>query len=324
MGSPCAPPEKRFSFGPMSATLAEASSSIVVELYEALSELDRRRRVEKELATRIGGVREQLRTLAENDDRTLATRITALADALDAPPESEKRRAWLAFRARVQPVYEALVHDLRAERVDVPSLRPTNYARNALHVASSVGGLLTLELGHFWIVPVIVASTFMVAAWTLEISRKQSPRVNAFCMRLFGKTAHPHEAHRINSATWYATALVVLALSGLVPACAVGLLALGVGDPAAAIVGRKLGRVKLMHGRTLEGTLAFVIVGAAASLAYLSVLHPGPGLVVNAAAAFVGALAGALAELASRRVDDNLTIPLAAFAAAALTFAALG
>jgi dolichol kinase len=224
----------------------------------------------------------------------------------------------------VQPLYEAVVHDLRAERVDVPSLRPTNYARNVLHLSSSMMGLAALELFSSWLVPVLIATAFMVAGWTLEIARKQSASVNAACMRLFGRTAHPHEAHRINSATWYATALVVLALSGFVPACAVGLLSLGLGDPAAAIVGRKIGRIKLMHGRTLEGTLAFVLVGGLASFAYLAVMHAGYGLALNAAAAFVGALGGALAELASRRVDDNLTIPLAAFGTAAGVFALFG
>jgi dolichol kinase len=206
----------------------------------------------------------------------------------------------------------------------VPSLRPTNYARNVLHLASSLAGLAALELFASRLVPVLIASAFMIAGWSLEIARKQSPSVNAACMRLFGRTAHPHEAHRINSATWYATALVVLAVSGLVPACAVGLLSLGLGDPAAAIVGRKLGRIKLMHGRTLEGTLAFVVVGGLASFAYLALVHPRLGVSLSAAGAFGGALAGALAELASRRVDDNLTIPLAAFGTAAAVFALLG
>ena len=304
----------------MSASLAEASSSIVVELYEALSELDRRRRVRTELVTRIGGVREQLRTLTEDETPGLATRLAALADALDAPPTTEKRRAWLAFRAHVQPLYEAVVHDLRAERVDVPSLRPTNYARNVLHLASSMTGLAALELFTSRTIPLAIAMAFMLSGWTLEIARKKSTRVNDACMKLFGRTAHPHEAHRINSATWYATALVVLAASGFVPACAVGLLALGLGDPAAAIIGRRFGKVKLLHGRTLEGTLAFTLVGGLAGFAYLTLMHGQYGVFVNATAAFVGTLAGALAELSSKRLDDNLTIPLASFGTAAAVF----
>src|SRR5690349_18822154 len=115
MGSPCTGPPNIFSFGPMSASLAEASSSIVVELYEALSELDRRRRVNAGLAETIGGVRGKLRTLTEDEAPGLSTRLVALADALDAPPTTAKRGAWLAFRASVQPLYEAVVHDLRAE-----------------------------------------------------------------------------------------------------------------------------------------------------------------------------------------------------------------
>lgn len=302
----------------MDATLAEESSSLLLELHDALSELDRRakRRNLGTLGSRIGAVRAQLDALTEEPTTPLATRIATLADELDGAPEEGRRRAWLEYRARVQPAYEAVVYDLRREQVVLPSLRPTNYLRNALHVTSSVTGLAAIELSDSAAVPVAIAGAFTIVGWAMEIGRKRSERVNAFCMKLFGKTAHPHEAHRINSATWYATALLAIAIANCVPAAAVGLIVLGLGDPAAAIVGKRFGKIKLLGGRTLEGTLAFVGVGALASFAFLSLVHPSLATGTALLAAVLGGVAGAVAELVSGRLDDNLTIPLAAFAAA--------
>lgn len=50
---------------------------------------------------------------------------------------------------------------------------------------------------------------------------------------------------KVNSATWYLTSLFLLSmLFGKLPSC-MGALALGVGDPAAALVGSTLGSIKL-------------------------------------------------------------------------------
>lgn len=304
----------------MDATLAAESSSVLLELHDALSELDRRkkRRDLGTLGTRIGAVRTQLGALtdAPAPASPLANRIATLADQLSSAPEVDRRGPWLKFRAEVQPAYEAVVHDLRRERVELPSLRPTNYLRNALHVTSSVTGLAIIEFSPSPMWPIVAAGAFTLVGWAMEFGRKRSERINAFCMRLFGKTAHPHEAHRVNSATWYATALFLIALARCVPAAAVGLIVLGLGDPAAAIIGKRFGKHKLIHGRTLEGTLAFTLVGGTAAFAFLAAIHPALGLGAAALAAFVGAASGALAELVSKRLDDNFTIPLAAFAAA--------
>lgn len=310
-------------------SLAELSSPVLVELHDALSELDRARAASfAELSARIQAQRERLLELCTQnptpaelaaETQALPSRLAALAGTLEHPPEVPSRGPWLAFRARVQPAYEAVVHDLRDSDVDVPSLRPTNYLRNALHLASCVAGVLALELSPSNAIPLGIALAFAVSGWTLEFARTRSEAVNTFCMQLFGRTAHPHEARGINSATWYATALVPIAWVGHVPAGVVALLVLGLADPAAAIVGRRFGRRKLVHGRTLEGTVAFVAVGTLAPLAFLALLHPSLGLGRAAIAAGSGAVCGAIAELVSKRLDDNLTIPLAAFGAAWLT-----
>ena len=136
------------------------------------------------------------------------------------------------------------------------------------------------------------------------------PRLNDFLMGMMGKLAHPHEAWRVNSATWYATACVILALIWNLPVASLGIAVLGFADPAAAIIGRRYGRIKLVNGRTLEGTATFIAVGTLVATPWLAfVWGMAPGLALKLA--FFGSLAGGIAELFSRRVDDNLSIPVA-------------
>jgi dolichol kinase len=152
----------------------------------------------------------------------------------------------------------------------------------------------------------------------MEISRRFSVRINDFLLGILGVFAHPHEAYRVNSATWYTTALLIMALVFTPLQGVVGLAVLGLGDPVAALVGRRFGRVQLVNSRTLEGTLAFFVFGTGAALAALANFHPEIGFTAALFIAGVGSAAGALAELFTRRVDDNLAIPLGASLGATL------
>lgn len=199
--------------------------------------------------------------------------------------------------------------------------RPLNPARNLLHAGSGIAGFIAIELIHSRVATVAVAVAFAVAGWTMEWRRRHSPAVNDQLMNLFGPVAHAHERHHVNSATWYCTALVLLALVGTDIANGLGVLVLGFADPVAAQVGRRFGRVRIRSGRTLEGSLGFFVAGAGVSLLALGLTHPEVPMGARLALAAVAGASGALAELFSFRLDDNLTIPIVT--AAAVTGAAL-
>ena len=189
------------------------------------------------------------------------------------------------------------------------SVRPTNHARSLFHFSSAALALASVALlpSRGWLLAIAIA--FAGYCWSMEIARRLSPAINDRLMRFYGPIAHAHERYRVNSATWYATALVALALFGTKPAMMAALAVLGVADPIAGLVGRRWGRRKLRAGRSLEGTLAFLVSGtlaAALALVLAGVHHPGA---VLAFAALAG-LTGAVAELVSTRLDDNLTIPV--------------
>jgi dolichol kinase len=194
--------------------------------------------------------------------------------------------------------------------------RPTNYTRSVFHVASGAFALALMRLlpGRGWLIA--VSGGFALWAWSMEFARRRSKAVNEVLMRFFAPIAHAHERHRVNSSTWYTTALLLLSLLLPLRAAEVGVMVLALADPAAGFIGRRYGRTRLRAGRSLEGSLAFFAVGAGAALGWLMLVHGQPG-----AAAFPVALAaaaaGALAELGPARLDDNFTIPLAAAAAAA-------
>ena len=203
-------------------------------------------------------------------------------------------------------------------------LRPTNYARNLYHLANGVTALIFIEL----VLPptglVVMAALLAALAWTLELGRRRSKFLQRVLMALFERVIHPHERLRVNSATWYATALLVLALSSPPMVCALAVSILALADPAAAIVGRRWGRISLINGRSLEGSTTFFVIGSVTAFAVLSVFHGGLGVGSAVLVAAGASVLAALAELVSKRIDDNFTIPLSAAAGATLVLGMLG
>ena len=81
------------------------------------------------------------------------------------------------------------------------------------------------------------------------------------------------------------------------------------GDAAAALVGRKFGKHKIVNGKSLEGALSFIVVG----YIFLSII----GMICGAYTSFyllgaIGVILGAVVELFTKqiKIDDNFTIPL--------------
>lgn len=317
------------------AVALDTSRELAFELLDLLRELDPARwRVEFEAAAqarlrRISDMLDELRASALSEFDGLGERLRELVAKLDDyTPDvgltaHECTEAWARFRVQIQPAYEAFAGKLREFEIHVPSLRPTNYKRNAFHVASALFSLCLIQIvldqpGLFW-----ASGSFAAAAWTMEASRRRWPAVNRAIMRVFQPVAHPHETFRINSATWYATALVLLACTGEPIVQTAAVVILGVGDPIAALVGRRFGRHKLINGRSVEGSGAFLLASTIATVGVLLSFHE-LSLLAALTIALAGAVPATFAELVSKRVDDNFTIPLSAAAGAMAALSFLG
>ncbi|MEC7519748.1 MAG: hypothetical protein VYE22_07780 [Myxococcota bacterium] len=321
----------------MQQALADESGRLVLELHRALSEIDPARwhaGAADAARLKLRAIEAKVAHLTSQSwpEKSAALRVklaevgAALAERL--PREditaANARARWMAFRKSMTPSYEALQATLHQLEIHVPSLRPTNHRRSLFHVlnAAVCMGILYAVPDPAW--AIAISGPLVLWAWTMEIGRRWSERWNAVLMRAFAPIAHPHEWRRVNSATWYLTAIFSLSLTQAPLPCAVGLAVLGVGDPIAAFVGRRWGRIPLVHGRTLEGTLAFFAAASLFGVGAAFLFAPGIALGAALAIACAAGAAGALAELLSLRVDDNLSIPLVASGAAALVTWGLG
>ena len=101
-------------------------------------------------------------------------------------------------------------------------------------------------------------------------------------------------------------------------------MAVGWGDPAAEFIGRAYGRHRFANGRSIEGSLGFVAISTLACMLAMWVYFPALSGGAMLALALGASTAGAVAELVSKRLDDNFTIPLAATAATLALYPLLG
>ncbi len=313
---------------------------LILDLHQLLNDIEPSRwRDEREaqLRQRLSEIHARLEIVAKEYAQSADQHLQALRDRfaeMSALIEQHKpsmevstslddaRAAWMSFRSSAEPAYEALVASLKAENVVLPSLRPTNYTRNVFHVISALLGVLAAELVPLvsddlgFALATIIAVSVALMGWGMELGRRISTRVNDFLMWVFSLVSHPHEAHHVNSATWYVTSLALLSLTFNPLVCAVALTVLGFSDPAAAIIGKRYGKHRFDNGRSVEGTVTFVLVGTLAATATMAIFHPDVVLWRALLIAFSASLAGGLTELFSSRLDDNLGIPVSAGLAA--------
>ena len=81
------------------------------------------------------------------------------------------------------------------------------------------------------------------------------------------------------------------------------------GDAAAALIGRKFGKHKLVNNKSLEGFIAFILAGYLAVSVIFFIMNIPPVWYIWG---LIAVIAGALAELFQKqlKLDDNFTIPL--------------
>lgn len=196
-----------------------------------------------------------------------------------------------ASTPRLDPELAALVDRTRG----VQPMRRIFHAANGLLLA-----LLPPALGLPRTFVLTTLAALFVLLFASDVIRLRAPRLNTLFFRTFPALASPREAGGFASSTWY---VLGGALTwALFPARLVtpAILVLGLADPAAGWIGRLWGRRRLGAG-TLAGSTTFVVVASAV----LALWFDFP-------TAVLAALITAAVECLPWRIDDNLTIPLAA------------
>lgn len=155
-----------------------------------------------------------------------------------------------------------------------------------------------------FLLPSLIALAAVAVA--LELARQRVTRLNHLLVRCLAPLLKGDEDRRITGSTYMLMGALAALLLFDRTAAAVALLLLALGDPVAALVGRRAPGPRLW-GKSLVGTVAFMAAG---------MLGVGTGVVLGGLPYHWGFVAGAavaaLVELLPLPLDDNLSIPLAA------------
>ena len=173
-------------------------------------------------------------------------------------------------------------------------------ARKFIHYTASL-----IPIIYYFLVEQKVALIILGICSAVIVSAELFRMINDTCyrlyMKIFGWMTRRHEHDRsFTGATYVFVGSFFTILLFPKEIAIISLLFLTVGDPTACLVGLSFGKIKILN-KTLEGTLAFIIVGF-----LVTVWVPGISLPIKA----LGAIIASLVELIPWKLDDNITIPV--------------
>jgi acyl phosphate:glycerol-3-phosphate acyltransferase len=145
----------------------------------------------------------------------------------------------------------------------------------------------------------IVSGSCFLISFMFDFLRLRDHKFNSQFMKVFSAFIRRTETNRYNGSSFlcFAFFIVILLFSRYIAITA--MLFLSLGDAAAELGGKNFGRLKIFQ-RSMEGTTAFFVVAFLIAYAFFE----------DWRIAVLGAFAGAMVELFSFEVDDNLTVPI--------------
>ncbi|MGQ9645927.1 MAG: diacylglycerol/polyprenol kinase family protein [Thermodesulfobacteriota bacterium] len=144
---------------------------------------------------------------------------------------------------------------------------------------------------------------FFICFLSVDLLRHFIPALaSLFRKYFFGRVLREEEEKRFMGSTYFLFSTILTLLLFPKPIAISSLLILILADTAAALVGKGVGRVRIL-GKTLEGSMAFFFTA-------LLIVWIYPNL--NRFSGSVAALGAAAVEMVPIRLNDNLTIPLTA------------
>lgn len=155
-----------------------------------------------------------------------------------------------------------------------------------------------------WSFIMVAVGVLALASLALDLTRFRSANLNRQFLRWMAPLLKMGEDHRITGATYMLVAGFFAFLLFDQAVAVTALLFLSIGDPVAALVGRRMIGPRIF-GKSPLGTVAFIGVSFLVIAILLS-----SGVVPYHWGLLAGAVVAGLVELAPMPFDDNLTIPL--------------
>lgn len=181
--------------------------------------------------------------------------------------------------------------------------------RKAWHIATGLTGMVIYKKsGISEESMAFILLAFAIAAFSFEFLRLRNAKINALAIKLMKPVMRESERNSTSGLPFYALG-ISLALFFFPERIAVlASLFLIFADPIASFFGILYGRDKILPNKSLQGTIAAFTVCYILTLAYgLTFIAPTMNLLVFAIAA---GIVGAISEMCSQFVDDNLCIPV--------------
>lgn len=170
--------------------------------------------------------------------------------------------------------------------------------RKSIHLSGLILPVIYLFLGQQTMLIFIGILTGL--ALIVELMKWLFPPFGEFFFRMFAFLLRTHERKgAVTGATYYLISAFLCILFFAKTLAIVCIFFMILGDLAAALVGKKWGRTKLLGKKSLEGSAACFVVCTVVALVKL-----------NPVIAIIGAFVATVVELMPFPIDDNLTVPL--------------
>jgi len=169
-----------------------------------------------------------------------------------------------------------------------------------------LGGLLLPAIYYFTDkkISLIIFGAFFIFFFLADFLRLRSSRLNEWIFRHLKTILKEEERNNFSGNPYYISGAFLSVLLFEKGIAIASLCFVACGDLAAAIIGKRYGRIK-MKKKSLEGSLGFLLACLLIGIVLL-VLR----LKLSFGILFIGALTASIVELFSPGRKDNLTIPL--------------
>lgn len=149
-----------------------------------------------------------------------------------------------------------------------------------------------------------ILTIFLIFLLILEFLRYKFAELNEKIFKIAKIFLKEKEKRRISATTVVVFSILLTIILFRKSIAIYSVLFLIFSDGVSAIIGTKFGKIKIFRGKTLEGSLSFLI-----TCLFIGILFYPTAISLPFRKIFAGALTATFAELLP--LDDNLTIPLA-------------